>query len=85
LRSGWWKNEAERLKFILEEEIARLQPSGDLTPAAIAALRALYQARLEAAENVIAAARRVEGDAPTLPSPASGGGKIAAPASGEGK
>ena len=31
--------EVERLKFILDEEISRLQPAGELTPAAIAALR----------------------------------------------
>src|ERR1700730_19181696 len=51
--------EAKRLKFILNEEIARLEPAGDLTPAAIAALRTHYQARLDAAENAIAAARRM--------------------------
>ena len=82
--------EVERLKFILDEEISRLQPAGDLTPAAIAALRTYYQGRLDAALNVIAAARSMAPTAPpvtapTLPSPASGGGKDARPASGEGK
>src|SRR5205807_1953222 len=92
--------EVERLKFILDEEIARLEPAGDLTPAAIAALRTQYQARLDAAVNVIAAARglvektptpALHQTAPTLPSPASGGGKDARPekdarpASGGGK
>jgi len=72
------EEEVERLKFILDEEISRLQPAGDLTPAAIAALRTHYQARLDAAENVIAAARRMAATAPTLPSPG-GGGKITAP------
>ena len=52
--------EAERLKFILTEEIARLQPEGDLTEAAIAALRANYQARLDAAERVVATAHRLD-------------------------
>src|SRR5207248_8254254 len=80
--------EVERLKFILDEEVARLQPAGDLTPAAIAALRAYYQGRLDAALNVIVAAARIS-EAPTLPSPASGGGKVTsatlpAPASGGG-
>src|SRR5207248_11390569 len=76
--------EVERLKFILDEEISRLQPAGDLTPAAIAALRVYYEGRLEAALNVIAAAERIS-EAPTLPSPASGGGKDARLASGGGK
>src|SRR2546423_12623917 len=76
--------EVERLKFILDEEVARLQPVGDLTPAAIAALRAYYQGRLDAALNVIVAAARIS-EAPTLPAPASGGGKDAPPASGGGK
>jgi hypothetical protein len=82
------EDEAERLKFILDEEIVRLQPAGDLTPAAIAALRTHYQARLAAAENVIAAARRQEPAAPASkpaespsPSPASGGEKVTAPKS----
>src|SRR5437016_3034795 len=82
--------EVERLKFILDEEISRLQPAGELTPAAIAALRTYYQGRLDAALNVIAAARSMAQTAPavtapTLPSPASGGGKDARPASGGGK
>ena len=77
--------EVERLKFILDEEIARLEPAGDLTPAAIAALRTQYQARFDAAVNVIAAARglvektptpALHQTAPTLPSPASGGGNM---------
>jgi hypothetical protein len=98
LALGLVEEEVERLKFILDEEISRLQPAGDLTPAAIAALRAQYQARLNAAEKVIAAARRMEATAPTLPSPASGGGKegsqggreeaaptLPSPASGGGK
>ncbi|HKV32185.1 MAG TPA: hypothetical protein VJT14_14370 [Candidatus Dormibacteraeota bacterium] len=68
LALGLVEAEAQRLKFILDEEIARLEPSGDLTPAAIAALRTHYQARLDAAENVIAAARRmVETPSPTVP------------------
>ena len=71
------EEEVERLKFILDEEISRLQPAGDLTPAALAALRTHYQARLVAAENVVAAARRVEATSPTLttphPDPASAG------------
>src|SRR5438105_4809408 len=81
--------EVERLKFILDEEVARLQPVGDLTPAAIAALRTYYQGRLDAALNVIVAAARIS-EAPTLPAPASGGGNVTAPtlpspASGGGK
>src|SRR5260370_27384132 len=84
LALGVVEEEVERLKFILDEEISRLQPAGDLTPAAIAALRAQYQARLNAADKVIAAARRMEATAPTLPSPASGGGKAAAPVGGGG-
>src|SRR3989440_4589208 len=82
--------EVERLKFILDEEISRLQPAGDLTPAAIAALRTYYQGRLDAALNVVAAARKMAATAaPTLPSPASGGGNVIAttlpsPASGGG-
>src|ERR1700674_1889532 len=68
--------EAERLKFILTEEIARLRPEGDLTEAAIAALRTHYQTRLDAAERVVAAAHRVESPTPTLPSPASEAGKL---------
>src|SRR2546429_5445495 len=60
--------EVERLKFILDEEVARLQPVGDLTPAAIAALRTYYEGRLEAALNVIAAAERIS-EAPTLTTP----------------
>src|SRR2546421_8666557 len=60
--------EVERLKFILDEEVARLQPEGDLTPAAIAALRTYYQGRLDAALNVIAAAERIS-EAPTLTTP----------------
>src|SRR2546429_5345743 len=70
--------EVERLKFILDEEVARLQPVGDLTPAAIAALRTYYQGRLDAALNVIAAAERIS-EAPTQPAPASGGGNVSAP------
>src|SRR5437764_852290 len=90
LAVGLVEAEVERLKFILDEEISRLQPAGDLTPAAIAALRTYYQARLDAALNVIAAARSMAQTAPavtapTLPSPASGGGKDARPASGGGK
>src|SRR5438094_1186035 len=86
LAVGLVEAEVERLKFILDEEISRLQPAGDLTPAAIAALRTYYQARLDAASNVIAAARSMaQTAAPTLPSPASGGGKDARPASGGGK
>src|SRR2546423_14485926 len=77
--------EVERLKFILDEEISRLQPAGDLTPAAIAALRTYYQARLDAALNVIAAAKKMAETAPIPPSPASGGGKNARPASEGGK
>src|SRR6202165_35256 len=75
LALGLVEAEAQRLKFILNEEIARLEPSGDLTPAAIAALRVHLQARLDAAEDVLAAARRMAATAPTVPSPASGGGK----------
>src|SRR2546421_2303071 len=72
--------EVERLKFILDEEVSRLQPVGDLTPAAIAALRTYYQGRLDAALNVIAAAERMAATAaPTLPSAASGGGNVSAP------
>jgi len=71
--------EAERLKFILTEEIARLRPEGDLTEAAIAALRTHYQTRLDAAERVVAAAHRVESPTPTLPSPASEAGKLPTP------
>ena len=68
LALGLVEAEAQRLKFILNEEIARLEPAGDLTPAAIAALRTHYQVRLDAAENVIAAARRmVETPSRTLP------------------
>src|SRR2546423_13250529 len=70
--------EVERLKFIVDEEISRLQPAGDLTPAAIAALRTYYQGRLDAAVNVVAAARKMAATAPTLPSPASGGGDVTA-------
>src|SRR5712691_9659558 len=71
LALGLVEAEVQRLKFILDEEISRLEPVGDLTPAAIAALRTHYQARLDAAENVIAAARRMVAAAPasslTLP------------------
>jgi hypothetical protein len=67
------EDEAQRLKFILDEEIVRLEPAGALTPAAIATLRMLYQARLDAAESVIAAAQEMEESAPTLPSPRGGG------------
>jgi len=80
------EEEVERLRFILDEEISRLQPAGDLTPAAIGALRTHYQDRLDAAENVVAAARRMTAIAPTpitapsLPSPASGGAEVSAPA-----
>src|SRR5713226_7042502 len=73
------EEEVERLKFILDEEISRLEPAGDLTAAAIAALRMHYQARLDAAENVIAAARRMAVTAPTLPSPEGGGKEASAP------
>src|SRR5438874_408928 len=91
LAVGLVEAEVERLKFILDEEISRLQPAGDLTPAAIAALRTYYQARLDAALNVIAAAIKmaetaptlpspvIRPEAPTLPSPASGGGNVTAP------
>src|ERR1700694_1978692 len=72
--------EAERLKFILTEEIARLVPGGDVPEAAIAPLRPHYQTRLDAAERVVAAAHRVESPTPTLPSPASEAGKL--PSSG---
>src|SRR5207253_9825957 len=49
---------------------ARLQPAGDLTPAAIAALRTYYQGRLDAALNVIAAAERMAATAaPTVTTP----------------
>src|ERR1700724_238552 len=65
LALGLVEAEAQRLKFILTEEIARLEPAGDLTPAAIAALRTHYQTRLDAAQNVIAAARRMAEVAPT--------------------
>src|SRR5438132_9890788 len=78
LALGLVEAEAQRLKFILNEEIARLEPAGDLTPAAIAALRTHYQARLDAAENVIAAARAIAETAPTLPS-STGGGEVTAP------
>src|SRR5438874_2988365 len=71
--------EVERLKFILDEEISRLQPAGDLTPAAIAALRTYYQGRLDATLNVIAAARSMAQTAPAVPSSASGGGHVTAP------
>jgi hypothetical protein len=79
--------EAERLKFILSEELARLKPEGDLTEGAIAVLRSHYQTRLDAAVRVIAAAHQLatphpdlspqgvkETSAPTPTSPASGGG-----------
>ena len=91
LAVGLVEAEVERLKFILDEEISRLQPAGDLTPAAIAALRTYYQGRLDAALNVIAAAIKmaetaptlpspvIRPEAPTLPSPASGGGNVTAP------
>src|SRR5260370_15633701 len=65
LALGLVEAEAQRLKFILNEEISRLEPAGDLTPAAIAALRTHYQARLDAAENVVAAARRMTATTPT--------------------
>src|SRR5260370_20542958 len=79
------EEEVERLKFILDEEISRLQPAGDLTPAAITAPRTHYQARLDAAANVIAAARRMAavGPAPTLSSPGGGGGEEAPHQGGE--
>jgi len=67
--------EVERVKFILTEEIARLQPEGDLTEAAIAALRTHYQTRLDAAEHIIAAAHRAEVSetAPSLTTPSGEG------------
>src|SRR5438128_12137796 len=82
--------EVEPLKFTLDEEISRLAPAGELTPAAIAALRTYYQGRLDAALNVIAAARSMAQTAPavtapTLPSPPSGGGTDARPTSGGGE
>jgi hypothetical protein len=74
--------EAQRLRFLLTEEIARLKPEGDLTEGAIAALRTQYQTRLDAAERVIAAAHGFEA-APTMPppqpSPARGGRVMSAP------
>jgi hypothetical protein len=76
------EEEAQRLVFILDEEIARLEPAGDLTAAAIAVLRAHYEARLAAADRVIDAARRQVAKAPTLPSPRE---VLPAPASGGGK
>ena len=66
------EEEVERLRFILDEEISRLEPAGDLTPEAIAALRTHYQARLDAAENVIAAARRMASAPPTPALPQKG-------------
>src|SRR5438094_10175298 len=69
LAVGLVEAEVERLKFILDEEISRLQPAGDLTPAAIAALRTYDQARLDAAMNVLAAAINVAETPPTPPSP----------------
>jgi hypothetical protein len=69
LALGLVEAEAQRLKFILDEEIARLQPAGDLTSAAIEALRMHYQARLEAALNVIDAARPVAEAAQTVAQP----------------
>src|ERR1700738_546517 len=65
LALGLVEAEAQRLKFILDEEISRLEPAGDLTPAPIAPLRTHYQTRLDAAQNVIAAARRMAEVAPT--------------------
>jgi hypothetical protein len=71
LALGLVEAEVERLKFILDEEIARLEPAGDLTPAAIAVLRTHYVARLDAAQKVVATARG-KAETPTLPSPAGG-------------
>jgi hypothetical protein len=71
LAQGLVEAEVERLKYILNEEISRLEPAGDLTPAAIAALRTNYQARLDAAERVIAAARKL-GETPSLTLPQRG-------------
>jgi hypothetical protein len=51
------EQEARRLKYILDEEIARLRPTAELTPAAIEALRAMYQDRLDKAEHVLETAR----------------------------
>src|ERR1700682_3704153 len=72
LALGMGEAEAQRLKFILDEEISRLEPAGGLTPAAIAALRTHYQARLDAAENVVAAARRMAQVTPTPAVPQKG-------------
>src|SRR6202162_5931642 len=79
--------EAQRLKFILSEELARLKPEGDLTEGAIAVLRSHYHTRLDAAARVIAAAHQLatphpvlspqgvkEISAPAPTAPASGGG-----------
>ena len=51
------QEEAERLKYILEEELFRLHPAGDLTPEAITALRGLFAARIVAAQQVLAVSR----------------------------
>src|SRR5919201_6118842 len=78
------EEEARRLKYILDEEIGRLQPTAELTPAAIEALRAMYQDRLDKAEHVLETARVTatrpqppsQPQPPPQPSPASGGGRI---------
>lgn len=64
------QDEAERLSYILAEEIPRLEPAGDLTPAAIEALRAVYQSRLDKAKAVITAAHGLPAPPPPLQQPA---------------
>ena len=66
------QEELERLKFILGEELLRLQPSGDLTPEAITALRALFQARLDTAQRILAVSRgaKISPATPTQPTSA---------------
>src|SRR5438270_3805678 len=61
------EEEVQRLKYLLNEELARLEPAGDLTPAAIAALRTLYQTRLDDAVRVLAVARGLAAP-PAVPS-----------------
>jgi len=51
------QEELERLKFILGEELFRLEPAGHLTAEAITELRALFQARLDTAQRILAVSR----------------------------
>src|ERR1700682_1204962 len=92
LALGLVEAEVQRLKFILDQEISRLEPAGDLTPAASAALRTHYQTRRDPAKSVIAAARRMAEVAPTPttahsdPPPLAGEGRVGAAAlAGEGR